>query len=325
MLDPGARWEGIGSFKPEYAGLSTFAGLPYTEDPAELTGARAVIVGAPFDSLVTDQPGARNGPRAIRAAGLAAGPGVDHGVDALSDLGVVDFGDAAVRPHDPEGSHAAIEELVGTVLDAGAIPLVLGGDHSITEPEVRACAERHGPLGLIHFDTHTDTAEELYGKKLSHGTVMRTLVDGGLVDGNRYAQIGLRGYWPEEEEFAWQRERGIVHFTMGDILRDGLAPVLVAAVAAVGEGPAFVTVDVDVLDPAVAPGTGTPEPGGLSARELLYACREVASNLDVVGADVVEVAPIGPRDVTALIADRIVRELLTGIAMRRDPKPAAAE
>ena len=122
---------------------------------------------------------------------------------------MVDFGDAAVIPADPVASHAAIERIVGEVVDAGAIPLVLGGDHSIAEPDIRACAERHGPLGLIHFDTHTDTARELWGVERSHGTPMYRLVEQGHVAAGRYAQVGLRGYWPGEEEFAWQRERGI--------------------------------------------------------------------------------------------------------------------
>ena len=317
MLVPGARWsEGE---KPDYAGLLTWCGMPYTEDPAELAGVDVAVVGAPFDDLVSDRPGARFGPRAIRAASLAPGAHLRARVDALSELRVVDFGDAPVVPADARRSHAAIEEVVGAVVAAGAIPIVLGGDHSISEPDVRACAGVHGPLGLVHFDTHADTAADVFGAELSHGTPMYRLVEDGLVDPSRYVQIGLRGYWPGEREFAWQRERGITAFFMHDVRASGLPTVLDEVVALVGDAPCFLSVDVDVLDPAFAPGTGTPEPGGLTSAELLDACRALASRLNLVGADVVEVAPVavGTADVTALVADRVAREVLTGIALRR--------
>jgi agmatinase len=224
-----------------------------------------------------------------------------------------------VIPADPLASHAAIEDLVGQVVAAGAIPVVLGGDHSIVEPDIRACARRHGPLGLVHFDTHTDTGTEVFGVERSHGTPMYRLVEQGHVDPRRYVQIGLRGYWPTEVEFGWQDERGITSFFMHDVRELGIREVVARTAAIVGEGPAFVSVDVDVLDPAFAPGTGTPEPGGMTSLDLLWACREVAQRLEVVGADVVEVIPtaVGSADVTALVAERIVRELLTGIALRR--------
>jgi agmatinase len=319
MIDPMNRWAAIGE-KPDYAGLMTFAGLPYTEDPAELAGADAVIVGAPMDELTSDAPGTRFGPRAIRAASCAAGPHLEAGVDALRDaLRVIDFGDAAILPADPVGSHAAIEAIVGDVLAAGALPVVLGGDHSIAEPDIRACAAVHGPVGLIHFDTHTDTAPLCFGAELSHGSPMYRLVESGHVDPERYVQIGLRGYWPGEQEFAWQQERGIVSLFMHDIRRRGIDAVVAEAIAAVGEGPVFLSVDVDVLDPAFAPGTGTPEPGGMTSGDLLVACREIAAQVALVGADVVEVLPdrIGSRDITALVAERIVREILTGVALQK--------
>jgi agmatinase len=317
VLDPRARW-GEGE-KPDYAGLLTWSGVPYTEDPAELDGVDVAIVGAPFDDLVSDRPGTRFGPRAIRGASLGPGAHLAAGVDALSDLRVVDFGDAPVTPADVPRSHAAIERTVSAVASSGAIPLVFGGDHSISEPNVRACAGVHGPLGLVHFDTHTDTAAEVFGAEISHGTPRYRLVEDGIVDPERYVQIGLRGYWPGEREFAWQHERGIKAVFMHDLQAAGLAAVLDEAVATIGDGPCFISVDVDVLDPAFAPGTGTPEPGGMTSAELLHACRVVASRLDVVGADIVEVAPvaIGTADVTALVGDRIARELLTGIALRR--------
>ncbi len=318
MIDPLNRWSAIGE-KPDYAGLLTFAGLPYTEDPAELGGVDVAIVGAPMDDLVSDRPGTSFAPRAIRAASSPPGPHLEAGVDAFAELRVVDFGDAAVLPADAQRSHAAIEKVVGEVLAAGAMPLVLGGDHSVTDPSVRACAAKHGPVGVVHFDTHTDTGTEVFGVQRSHGTFMRSLIDDGHVDPRRYAQIGLRGYWPGEREFEWQRERGITSLFMHDVRDLGIREVVGRALAAVGAGPAYLTVDIDVLDPAFVPGTGTPEPGGLTSADLLLAVREVARGLELVGADLVEVIPnqVGTADSSALVADRVVRETLTGIALRR--------
>ena len=318
MIDPQSRWAAYGE-KPDYAGLLSFSGVPYTEDPAELDGADVAIVGAPMDDLVSDRPGARFGPRAIRAASCPPGPHLEAGIDAFAALRVVDFGDAPVLPADPARSHAAIEATVGQVLAAGALPVVLGGDHSIAEPDVRACAAVHGPVGLVHFDTHTDTGREVFGVPVSHGTPMYRLVESGHVDPARYVQVGLRGYWPGEEEFGWQRERGITSLFMHDVRDRGIRAVVADALAAVGDGPVFLSVDVDVLDPAYAPGTGTPEPGGMTAADLLWACRTVAAGVDLVGMDVVEVLPerVGSRDVTALVAERVVREALTGVALRR--------
>jgi agmatinase len=321
VLDPVGRWRRAYGHddKPDFAGLLTYGSLPYTEDPDELAGVDAAIVGAPTDDLVSDRPGTRFGPRAIRAASIPSGPHLEAGVDPLRELRVVDFGDAPVLPADPARSHAAIEDTVGQVVGAGAIPIVLGGDHSIAEPDLRACARAHGPLGLVHFDTHTDTGAEVFGVEISHGTPMYRLVEAGSVAPARYVQIGVRGYWPGEAEFAWQAERGITSFTMEAVRRLGIEAVVERSVEIVGSGAVFVSVDVDVLDPAFAPGTGTPEPGGMTSAELLWACRAVGERLQVVGADVVEVLPtaVGSADVTALVADRIVRELLTGIALRR--------
>jgi agmatinase len=318
MLDPQRRWAHVGE-KPDYAGLLSFCGLPYTEDQAELEGMDVAIVGAPLDELVSERPGTRLGPRAIRAASAIPGPHLEARIDPLRALRVVDYGDAGVLPADPASSHAAIEATVADVVAAGAVPIVLGGDHSIAEPDIRACAAAHGPVGLVHFDAHTDTAAECFGVSLSHGTPMYNLVQSGHVDPARYVQIGLRGYWPGEEVFAWQRERGITSLFMHDVTERGIREVVGEAIAVAGPGPVFVTIDVDVLDPAFAPGTGTPEPGGMTSGDLLWATRVLAAELDVVGADVVEVCPtaIGAADITALVGSRIVHELLTGIALRR--------
>jgi agmatinase len=318
MIDPEERWSPYGE-KPDYAGLLTYGGAPYTQDPAELAGVDAAIVGAPFDDLVSDRPGTRFGPRAIRAASCPPGPHLEAGVDAFEELTIVDYGDAPVIPADPVRAHQAIERTVGEVVDAGAIPLVLGGDHSIAEATMRAVATRRGPLGLIHFDTHTDTGKEVFGVAFSHGTPMYRLVEAGHVDGSRYAQIGLRGYWPGEKEFAWQREHGITALFMHDVRDRGIRPVVEEALDAVGPGPVYLSVDIDVLDPAFAPGTGTPEPGGMTTVDLLWACREIATTTELAGFEIVEVIPtaVGSADITALAADRIVREVLTGLALAR--------
>ena len=320
MIDPLSRWRQLGlPDKPDYAGLLTFMGLPYTEDPAELAGVDVAIVGAPMDDLTSDRPGTRFGPRAIRAASCPPGPHLEARVDAVAELRVIDFGDAPVVPSAPAASHEAIERTVRQIVAAGAIPVVLGGDHSIAEPDVKAVAATHGPVALIHFDTHTDTGEEVFGVELSHGTPMYRLVRDGHVDPARYVQIGLRGYWPGEKELAWQAERGITSFFMHDVRERGIRTVVEETIARVGDAPAFLSVDVDVLDPAFAPGTGTPEPGGMTSADLLWACREIAARTRIVGMDVVEVIPtaVGSSDITALVAERIVRETLTGIAVAR--------
>jgi agmatinase len=261
MLDPLERWRELGlPDKPDYAGLLTYAGMPYTQDPSGLAGVDVAVVGAPTDDLVSDRPGTRFGPRAIRAASCPPGPHLEAGVDAFAELRVVDFGDAAVVPADPVTTHAQIEKTVGEVVTVGALPVVLGGDHSITEPNVRAVAARHGAVGLVHFDTHTDTGTEVFGVERSHGTPMYRLVRDGHVDPHRYVQIGLRGYWPGEVELAWQREHGVTSFFMHDVRELGIREVVERTVAAVGAGPVFLTVDVDVLDPPSRPAPGRPSP-----------------------------------------------------------------
>ena len=178
MIDPLQRWREHGE-KPDYAGPLSFGSAPYTQDPALLAGFDVAIVGAPTDDLVSDRPGTRFGPRAIRAASCPSGPHLEAKVDAFAALRIVDYGDAPVLPADPARSAAAIERTVGEVLDAGLIPIVLGGDHSIAEPDIAACAARHGPVGLVHFDTHTDTGTEVFGVEVSHGTPMYRLVRSG--------------------------------------------------------------------------------------------------------------------------------------------------
>src|SRR4029079_18043740 len=241
------------------------------------------------------------------------------GVDAFAELRIVDYGDAPVLPADPTHSHAAIARLVGEVVDAGVIPVTLGGDHSITEPCASAVAARRGPIGLIHFDTHPDTGREVFGIERSHGTPMFRLVETGAVAGARYAQIGLRGYWPGPAEFGWQDEHRVASFFMHDVRDLGIREVVERALAHVGDGPVYLTVDVDVLDPAFAPGTGTPEPGGMTSVDLLWAVREIASRVELAAADVGEFTRpgVGAPAVAGLVGERVVRELLAGLAIAR--------
>jgi agmatinase len=307
----------------------TFFDVPRAslDDPASLAGADVVVIGAPFDSGTTFRPGARFGPQAIRMVESdSRGPSRPHlalGVDPLVDLRIVDIGDVLMPPGHIEESLHRLEGAVAAVSKAGAIPCVLGGDHSIALPDVTGVARRYGMgrVAVVHFDAHADTGDTEFGSLLGHGTPMRRLIESGAARGDRFIQIGLRGYWPEPDVLAWMAERGMRSFEMAEIGRRGLNAVLDMAfeIARDDCDGAFLSIDVDVVDPAMAPGTGTPEPGGLTSRELLDAVRRCALELDVVGFDVVELAPgyDSRGEVTAFLANRIVLEVLSGIAKRR--------
>lgn len=210
------------------------------------------------------------------------------------------------------------------------MPIVLGGDHTITFPDAGAVADvyGHGDVALIHFDAHADTGETHHGQLYGHGTPMRRLIESGAIPGHRFVQIGLRGYWPPPEVVAWMRHRGMRSYLMSDIVDRGLRSVVDEAVdyALDGAAVAFISVDIDVVDPGMAPGTGTPEPGGLTSRELLDTVRRLGRDLKVVGADIVEVSPPydGPGAITAFLANRVVLELLNGMAERK-VRPASAD
>ena len=317
--------------EPPYAGIPTFLKLPFIDTLDRLAAAApdAVIVGAPVDMGTTNRPGARYGPRAIRAASNL-GRAIHHlglSVQPLRILKVFDYGDATVVPINLEVSHAAVRAKVGEAARLGAVPIVLGGDHSITLPSVQAVAEvfGYGNVGVVHFDAHADTASEDWGSPISHGTPIRRLIENGAVRGTNFVQVGLRGYWPDPEVFAWMRSQGMRWHTMHEIDEQGFDAVLDTAVAQALEGPTavYISVDVDVLDPAFAPGTGTPEPGGLTARELLRAVRKVALAVHLAGLDVVEVAPPydGPGAITAEVAHRVVLEALSALAAKKQTTP----
>lgn len=252
------------------------------------------------------------------------------GIDPFAMLTVVDYGDAECMPADIARSHAEVARRVGEILTAGAIPIVLGGDHSVAYPNLTAIGRHFGPgeVGVIQFDAHADTAEVLWGVRLSHGTPMRLAVDDGSILGKDVIQIGLRGYWPLPHEWQWMREQGFRWHSMHEIDDNGFPSVLETVLEEVRDVPLriYLIVDIDCLDPAFAPGTGTPEPGGLTVRELLSAVRRICSQLPIVDMEVVEVSPpFDPSGVTALAAHRCILEALSGIALRRSGREATPE
>jgi agmatinase len=311
-----------------YGPDATFLGVPEADpdDAASYAGAAAVILGAPFDGGTSHRPGTRFGPQAIRITDYlphdGSRPHLALDVDPLLELGVVDVGDVDMPPGEIEKSIARLEAAVERIARAGAVPVVLGGDHTIAFPDATGVA-RHvgwGRVSLIHFDAHADTADLQSGSLYGHGTPMRRLIDSGAVRGDRFLQIGLRGYWPEPETLAWMAEQGMRSYEMTEIVERGLDECLTEAFAiALDDCDAvFLSVDVDVVDPGSAPGTGTPEPGGLSTRQLLDAVRRITMELPVAGMDVVEVSPpYDHAEVTAYLGNRVVLEALSGMAWQR--------
>ena len=305
----------------------TFLGVPSADpdDQAQWTGVGAAILGAPFDGGTSYRAGCRFGPQAIRGADYlphdGSRPSLALGVDALVDPAVVDLGDVEMPSGDTERSLAALESRVTQIAAAGVIPIVLGGDHTIALADVTGVA-RHvgwGRVAVIHFDAHADTGDTQWGSLYGHGTPMRRLIESGACRGDRFLQIGLRGYWPEPATLDWMATQGMRSFEMGEIVARGLDAVLDEAFTIAAEecDAVFLSVDVDVVDPGSAPGTGTPEPGGLSSRELLDAVRRIAMELPLAGMDVVEVSPpYDHADITAYLANRVVLEALGGIAWR---------
>jgi len=311
-----------------YGPDATFAGVPAADlsDPSSLAGAGAVIIGAPFDGGTSHRSGCRFGPQAIRLTDYlphdGMRPSLALGVDPLVELGVVDVGDVEMPSGDTDLSCARLEAVVESVARTGAVPIVLGGDHTIAYPDATGCA-RHvgwGRVSMIHFDAHADTANEQFGLLLGHGTPMRRLIESGAVRGDRFLQVGLRGYWPEPETLDWMAGQGMRSYEMTELVTRGLDACLTEAFAVALDDcdAVFLSVDVDVVDPGSAPATGTPEPGGLSARELLDAVRRIAMELPLCGVDVVELSPpFDHAEVTAYLANRIVLEALSGMAWRR--------
>ena len=325
------------NFVPAYAGIATFCGVPLCLNQEDLRAGKVdvAIVGAPVDTSLGHR-GAAYGPRALRAderllpnmPELLTNPSTR--IRPFEHLTVVDYGDAAVDPLSIENSMQPIRTLVREIAEVGAVPIVLGGDHSILWPDAAAVADVYGGgnVGVIHFDAHPDCADTLVGHPVSHGTPIRRLIDDEHVPARNFIQIGLRSaVSPDEALFEWMNENGLRAHYMAEIDRRGFDAVLEDAIAEALDGPEylFLSLDIDVLDPAFAPGTGTPEPPGLTNRELLPALRRICHETPVVGIEVVEVAPhLDPGYTTTMNARRAIFECLSGLAMRRAGFPGPA-
>jgi agmatinase len=306
----------------------SFERLPWATDEESLRAAAAdvAIVGAPLDDAVSSRPGARFGPRAIRMApttwGYPYAWSIQLDVEPYAHVNVVDAGDAPVVPARLERGLRVIHEKVFRVAGSGAVPIVLGGDHSITYPSAAAVSRHRHPrkVVIVHFDAHADTGADQWGSLVGHGTPMRRLIEEGWIAGPNFVQIGLRGYWPEKETFDWMREQGLRWHTMVEIEERGSEAVIADAIAQALDGPdcIYLSVDIDVVDPGMAPGTGTPEPGGMLARELLRSVRQIVGAVDLVGMDVVEVSPpYDQSELTAMLAHRCVVEAISALAAKK--------
>jgi guanidinopropionase len=307
------RYEPIDSgVTPRFAGHSTFMRLPVVSDPCQLDIA---IVGVPWDGGTTNRPGPRHGPRQVRE--MSSLIKRVHSVTKVSPYElcrVADFGDAPVNPIDLDRSLESIQAFFARIVEARAIPLAIGGDHLSSLPILRAAGEKR-PLGMIHFDAHSDTVDTYFGGlKYTHGTPFRRAIEEGLLDPNRVVQIGIRGSTYSSDERDWPLQQGIRIISIEEFEDMGIEAAIREARRVVGEEPAYVSFDIDALDPAYAPGTGTPEFAGLTSREVIRMLRGLR-NLNLVGADVVEVSPpFDPSGGTALTAANIAFELLCLLA-----------
>ena len=306
----------------------TFLGVDRCDwqDPASYQDADVVILGAPFDGGTSHRAGARFGPQYIRQTCYlphdGSRPSLALRADGLRDLRVYDAGDVELFSGDAARSVRDLQEAVYTVTANGAMPLILGGDHTITWPDAAGVAQHagQGRVSMIHFDAHADTGNVEFGSLIGHGQPMRRLIESGAVRGDRFLQVGLRGYWPEPETLDWMAAQRMRSYEMTEIGERGLKECLTEAfgIAMDDCDGVFLSVDIDVCDPGHAPGTGTPEPGGLSARQLLDAVRRIGYELPVSGMDVVEVSPpYDHAEITSFLANRVVLEALSAIARRR--------
>ena len=304
------------SRSPRFAQPATFMRLPHVPDPS---GVDVAIVGVPFDSGTSYRSGARLGPREIRSQSSLIRPySFFQKVSPFETLRVVDAGDLDVPPAGSiEQAYEVIETGVRRIVDADAVPMIVGGDHSISLPCLRAVAAKHGPLSLIQFDAHIDTWGDYFGGRYFHGSPFRRAIEEGLLRDGGYVQVGIRGpMYGEEEDFAFQAAHAVTMIDIGEVKSAGIAATI-ERIRAVVRGPVYVTFDIDSVDPAFAPGTGTPEVGGLTSYEAQTLVRGLAG-LHLVGCDLVEVAPPfdGPGQITSVLAANLMFELLCVIARR---------
>jgi guanidinobutyrase len=306
-----------GNEMPRFGGPATMMRLPLQEDA---TGLDACFLGVPLDIGTSNRSGARFGPRAIRAESCLLRPyNMATRAAPFDSLQVADIGDVATNPYDLKDSVRIIEAAYDAVLASGCRPLTLGGDHTIALPILRAVARRHGPVGLVHVDAHADVNDAMFGEAIAHGTPFRRAVEERLIDASRAVQIGLRGTGYTAEDFDWPRAQGFRVVQAEDCWYRSLTPLMQEVREQIGTGPVYLSFDIDGLDPSCAPGTGTPEPGGLTSQqglEIIRGCR----GLDLVGCDLVEVAPAyDTSGNTALLAANLLFEMLCvlpGVAYR---------
>lgn len=308
---------------PRFSGIASFMRLPVVA-PADAVGRVDIgLIGIPFDGATTNRPGARLGPRGVREASTGTrARNAATGVAPYELAACADLGDVPVNPIDVAATGQIIEGFLRPLAEAGLVPLSIGGDHFVTYPVLRALG-RHEPLGLIHVDAHSDTDDGQYGgTSLTHGTPFRRAIEAGVLDPRRMVQIGLRGSVDAADELDWAAGQGVRIVPMEAVLARGLPDVLAEARAVVGTGRTYLSFDIDALDPAYAPGTGTPEMGGFTAREALQIVRGLGG-LDLVGADVVEVAPpLDPSGITALAGATLAFEILCLLAQAVDARRA---
>ncbi|MDF2705673.1 MAG: agmatinase [Nonomuraea muscovyensis] len=305
---------------PRFAGPATFARLPRLD---EVGRADVAVVGVPFDSGVSYRPGARFGPAAVREASRLLRPyhpGLD--VSPFERVQVADAGDIAANPFDIAQAIESIEEAADAI-DARLV--TIGGDHTIALPLLRSVARRHGPVAVLHFDAHLDTWDTYFGAEYTHGTPFRRAVEEGVVDTEALSHVGIRGPLYGRKDLEEDRRLGFGILTAADVLHRGVREVTDVLRQRVGDRPLYVSIDVDVLDPAHAPGTGTPEAGGLTSRELLEILRGLAG-CRIVGADVVEVAPAYDHaDITSIAASHVAYDLVSLLALSQTPSDQSRE
>jgi agmatinase len=303
------------SVEPRFAGLATFARLPTADRVPRWDIA---VVGVPFDAGTSYRPGARFGPAAVRQGSRLLRP-YNPAQDALpfALAQVVDAGDIVCSPFDVEVAVSQIQDGAGSLLQEGGRLVAVGGDHTIALPLLRATAARHGPLALIHFDAHLDTWDTYFGQRYTHGTPFRRAWEEGLLRRDQTVHVGLRGPLYSGADLEDDAGMGFAQVTTDDVAGLGVAAVADQLLTRVGDAPVYVSVDIDVLDPAHAPGTGTPEAGGLTSRELLGLLRAL-SDVSVVGADIVEVSPAYDHaEITAIAAAHVLYELVTLMARQK--------